>query len=224
MEEKIKNWLSAHSTSKNTRKKIRAYLVGKGLDIEFVGSGAGQKVTFNDFIDFVYIQDALEKYICCTYPIKINNLPIFGFNKPKDGEFWYVKCKDSGYEWIFQKKESNYITEQYYSISLPEIGFSIHGRITSDNNNIKTLRPATESEKQQLISTVEKECKKTWNGEKWVDIVKPFPKLMIGHGSGSVVWFVADRCGIVIDGIQAILMVVIEKIGLRKISSTILAK
>lgn len=89
-----------------------------------------------------------------------------------ENEFYHITMSDDS-ETIIQYKSCNdkIIMSRYlFSISRDEYQLGIIG--TYSIEHIKSYRPATAKEKQQLISAVEKEYNKTWNSKEWIDYVE----------------------------------------------------
>jgi hypothetical protein len=82
---------------------------------------------------------------------------------PDEGEYFYVKTKYYGFEYIAIKRMGNKITDKYVSVSLDTRVTDYSGRCASDKD-IDIIRPATAEEKELLDRGLENRAKK-WNPE-----------------------------------------------------------
>ena len=110
---------------------------------------------------YVYIRE-LEKR--CGGKLNIKTLKI---EKPefKDGDVLFVKCNDSAYIEIFKYSKNNGDLYDRASLDTTNQILDISGRYRIGKDEITELRLATEAEKQQLFSALEKEGK-DWDAEK----------------------------------------------------------
>lgn len=111
----------------------------------------------------------------------------------KDGDVLFVKCNDSAFIEIFEYSKKNGDLCDHASLDITNQILDISGRYRISKDEITELRLATEAEKQQLFSALEKEGK-AWDAEKKqiVDIkkehqFKPFEKVLV-RDSFDDVW------------------------------------
>lgn len=128
-----------------------------------------------------YIRE-LEKR--CGGVLNIKTLKI---EKPefKDGDVLLVKCKDSTFIEIFKYSKNNGDLYDRASLDTTTQDLDISGKYRICKDEITELRLATEAEKQQLFSALEKEGKR-WDSDKKsiVDLkpkveLKPFDKVLV---------------------------------------------
>ena len=127
-----------------------------------------------------YIRE-LEKR--CGGVLNIKTLKI---EKPefKDGDVLFVKCKDSTFIEIFKYSKNNGDLYDRASLDTTAQDLDISGKYRIGKDEITELRLATEEEKKQLFSALEKEGK-AWDSDKKaiVDLkpkveLKPFDKVL----------------------------------------------
>ena len=129
-----------------------------------------------------YIRE-LEKR--CGGVLNIKTLKI---EKPefKDGDVLFVKCYGTVFIEIFNYSKNNGDLYDHASLETTTHQLDISGKYKIFKENIIELRLATEEEKQQLFSALEKEGK-AWDSEKKqivdlktkVDELKPFDKVIV---------------------------------------------
>ncbi len=128
-----------------------------------------------------YIRE-LEKR--CGGVLNIKTLKI---EKPefKDGDFLFVKCYDSAFIEIFKYYKNNGDLYDRASLDTTNQILDISGRYRIGKDEITEIRLATEEEKQQLFSALEKEGK-SWDSNKKsiVDLkpnveLKPFDRVLV---------------------------------------------
>ena len=102
----------------------------------------------------------------------------------KDGDVLFVKCNDSAFIEIFEYSKKNGDLCDHASLDITNQILDISGKYIICKYQITELRLATEEEKQQLFSALEKEGK-AWDSEKKhiVDLkpkceFKPFDKVL----------------------------------------------
>jgi hypothetical protein len=103
----------------------------------------------------------------------------------KDGDVLFVKCKGSTFIEIFNYSKKNGDLYDHVSLDIVSQDLDISGEYKIFKENIVEIRLATEEEKQQLFSALEKEGKR-WDAEKKqiVDLMpnvelKPFDKVLV---------------------------------------------
>lgn len=103
----------------------------------------------------------------------------------KDGDVLFVKCKGSTFIEIFNYSKKNGDLYDHVSLDIVSQDLDISGEYKIFKENIVEIRLATEEEKQQLFSALEKEGKR-WDSDKKaiVDLkpkveLKPFDKVLI---------------------------------------------
>ena len=103
----------------------------------------------------------------------------------KDGDILFVKCNDSAFIEIFEYSKKNGDLCDHASLDITNQILDISGRYKIGKDDITELRIATEAEKQQLFSALEKEGK-AWDSDKKaiVDLkskveLKPFDKVLV---------------------------------------------
>ena len=103
----------------------------------------------------------------------------------KDGDVLFVKCNDSAFIEIFEYSKKNGDLCDHASLDITRQILDISGKYIISKDEITELRLATESEKQQLFSALEKEGM-AWDSEKKkvVDLkpkveLKPFDKVVV---------------------------------------------
>lgn len=104
----------------------------------------------------------------------------------KDGDVLFVKCNDSAFIEIFKCSKKNGDLCYHASLDITNQILDISGKYRIGKDEIDEVRLATEEEKQQLFSALEKEGKR-WNSEKKqivnlnpkVDELKPFDKVLV---------------------------------------------
>ena len=114
----------------------------------------------------------------------------------KDGDVLFVKCNDSAFIEIFEYSKKNGDLYDHASLDITNQILDISGKYRISKDEITELRLATEAEKQQLFSALEKEGK-AWDSEKKaiVDLkpkveLKPFDKVLV-RDSESQAWQVS---------------------------------
>jgi hypothetical protein len=113
---------------------------------------------------------------------------------PKDGEYFYVKTKDSNRKYIAIKMNSLLITAFYcyYGLDDSSMGWGDGCSFVCLDNEIKTIRPATKEERELLDKALEERGKR-WNPE--TKQIEETPKV----GDFCIFWGNAKsmaRCGI----------------------------
>ena len=83
----------------------------------------------------------------------------------KDGDVLFVKCNDIAFIEIFEYSKNNGDLCDHTSLDITNQILDISGRYKIGKDDITELRIATEAEKQQLFSALEKEGK-AWDSEK----------------------------------------------------------
>lgn len=104
----------------------------------------------------------------------------------KDGDVLFVKCEERDFIEIFNYSKKNGDLYDHASLDSSTHNLDISGKYRICKDEITEIRLATDSEKQQLFSALEKEGK-TWNAEKKqivdlkpkVDELKPFDKVLV---------------------------------------------
>ena len=103
----------------------------------------------------------------------------------KDGDVLFVKCYDSAFIEIFKYSKNNGDLYDRASLDTTNQILDISGRYRIGKDEITEIRLATEAEKQQLFSALEKEGK-AWDSDKKaiVDLkpkvkLKPFDKVVV---------------------------------------------
>ena len=102
----------------------------------------------------------------------------------KDGDVLFVKCNDSAFIEIFEYSKKNGDLCDHASLDITNQILDISGKYIIRKDEITELRLATEEEKKQLFSALEKEGK-AWDSDKKaiVDLkpkveLKPFDKVL----------------------------------------------
>lgn len=92
---------------------------------------------------------------------------------PQDGEYFYVETKDTNRTYIAIKRNSSSITACYcdYRLEDSSMGWESQCAYICYDHDIKTIRPATNEEKDLLNKVLEK------NGKKWNPQTKQIEKL-----------------------------------------------
>ena len=111
----------------------------------------------------------------------------------KDGDVLFVKCNDSAFIEIFEYSKKNGDLYDHASLDITNQILDISGKYRISKDEITELRLATEAEKQQLFSALEKEGK-AWDSEKKqivdlkpkVDELKPFDKVLVRDGKDEI--------------------------------------
>ena len=85
--------------------------------------------------------------------------------KFKDGDVLFVKCNDSAFIEIFEYSKKNGDLYDHASLDITNQILDISGKYRISKDEITELRLATEAEKQQLFSALEKEGK-AWDADK----------------------------------------------------------
>ena len=83
----------------------------------------------------------------------------------KDGDVLFVKCNDSAFIEIFEYSKKNGDLFDHASLDITNQILDISGKYRIGKDEIDEVRLATEEEKQQLFSALEKEGKR-WNSDK----------------------------------------------------------
>lgn len=83
----------------------------------------------------------------------------------KDGDILFVKCNDSAFIEIFEYSKKNGDLFDHASLDITNQILDISGKYRIGKDEIYEVRLATEEEKQQLFSALEKEGKR-WNSDK----------------------------------------------------------
>ena len=103
----------------------------------------------------------------------------------KDGDVLFVKCYDSTFIEIFKYSKNNGDLYDRASLDTTNQSLDISGRYRISKDEITELRLATEADKQQLFSALEKEGK-SWDSNKKsiVDLkpkveLKPFDRVLV---------------------------------------------
>ena len=103
----------------------------------------------------------------------------------KDGDVLFVKCKGSAFIEIFNYSKNNGDLYDHASLDTTTHELDISGEYKIIKENIIEIRLATEAEKQQLFSALEKEGK-SWDSNKKsiVDLkpkveIKPFDRVLV---------------------------------------------
>ena len=114
----------------------------------------------------------------------------------KDGDVLFVKCNDNAFIEIFNYSKNNGDLYDHASLDVTNQILDISGKYIICKDEITELRLATEEEKQQLFSALEKEGK-AWDSDKKaiVDLkpkveLKPFDKVLV-RDSESQAWQVS---------------------------------
>ena len=102
-----------------------------------------------------------------------------------DGDVLFVKCNDSAFIEIFEYSKKNGDLYDHASLDITNKILDISGKYRIGKDEITEIRLATEAERQQLFSALEKEGK-AWDSEKKqiVDLkpkceFKPFDKVVV---------------------------------------------
>ena len=111
----------------------------------------------------------------------------------KDGDVLFVKCNDSAFIEIFKYSKNNGDLYDRASLDTTNQILDISGRYRIGKDEITEIRLATEAERQQLFSALEKEGK-AWDSEKKqivdlktkVDELKPFDKVLVRDGKDEI--------------------------------------
>lgn len=129
------------------------------------------------------------------YKLNFENLKI---EKPefKDGDVLFVKCNDSAFIEIFEYSKKNGDLYDHASLTTKTQALDISGKYRICKDEITEIRLATEEEKKQFFSALEKEGKR-WDSDKKaiVDLkpkveLKPFDKVLV-RDFGSQAWQVS---------------------------------
>lgn len=103
----------------------------------------------------------------------------------KDGDVMFVRCEDEGFIEIFKYSKKNGDLYDHASLTTRTQALDISGKYKIHKDEIVEIRLATEEEKKQLFSALEKEGK-AWDAEKKriVELkpkieLKPFDKVLI---------------------------------------------
>lgn len=114
----------------------------------------------------------------------------------KDGDILFVKCKGSAFIEIFNYFKNNGDLYDHVSLDTTTHELDISGEYKIFKENIIEIRLATEEEKKQFFSALEKEGKR-WDSDKKaiVDLkpkveLKPFDKVLV-RDFGSQAWQVS---------------------------------
>ena len=122
------------------------------------------------------------------------NLKTLRIEKPnfKDGDVLFVKCNDSAFIEIFEYSKKNGDLYDHASLDITNQILDISGKYRISKDEITELRLATEAEKQQLFSALEKEGK-AWDSEKKqiVDLkpkceFKPFDRVITRNDDDDI--------------------------------------
>ena len=148
-----------------------------------------------------YDKDATQTYINTIEEIfggKLNRetLEIEKQTEFKDGDVLFVKCNDSAFIEIFEYSKKNGDLCDHASLDITNQILDISGKYIICKDEITELLLATEAEKQQLFSALEKEGKALDSDKKAiVDLkpkveLKPFDKVLV-RDSESQAWQVS---------------------------------
>ena len=103
----------------------------------------------------------------------------------KDGDVLFVKCNDSAFIEIFEYSKKNGDLYDHASLDITNQILDISGKYRISKDEITELRLATEAEKQQLFSALEKEGK-AWDSDKKAIVdfkpnveLKPFDRVLV---------------------------------------------
>ena len=104
----------------------------------------------------------------------------------KDGDVLLVKCNDSAFIEIFEYSKKNGDLYDHASLDITNKILDISGKYRIGKDEIKEIRLATEAERQQLFSALEKEGK-AWDSDKKAIVdfkpkvyeLKPFDKVIV---------------------------------------------
>ena len=114
----------------------------------------------------------------------------------KDGDVLFVKCNDSAFIEIFEYSKKNGDLCDHASLDITNQILDISGKYIIRKDEITEIRLATEAERKQLFSALEKEGK-SWDSNKKsiVDLkpkveLKPFDKVLV-RDSESQAWQVS---------------------------------
>ena len=114
----------------------------------------------------------------------------------KDGDVLFVKCYGNAFIEIFEYSKNNGDLYDHASLDTTTHELDISGEYKIFKDNIIELRIATEEEKQQLFSALEKEGK-AWDSDKKAIVylkqkfeLKPFDKVLV-RDSESQAWQVS---------------------------------
>ena len=139
-------------------------------------------IKLDDNTAYGYIRE-LEKR--CGGVLNIKTLKIEKHPEFKDGDVLFVKCNDSAFIEIFEYSKKNGDLCDHASLDITNQILDISGKYIICKDEITELRLATEEEKQQLFSALEKEGK-AWDSDKKaiVDLkpkveLKPFDKVLV---------------------------------------------
>ena len=137
-----------------------------------------------------YIRE-LEKR--CGGVLNIKTLKIEKHPEFKDGDVLFVKCNDSAFIEIFEYSKKNGDLCDHDSLDITNQILDISGKYIICKDEITELRLATEEEKKQFFSALEKDGK-AWDSEKKqiADLkpkceFKPFDKVL-GRNEKDEVW------------------------------------
>ena len=103
----------------------------------------------------------------------------------KDGDVLFVKCNDSAFIEIFEYSKKNGDLYDHASLDITNQILDISGRYRIGKDEITEIRLATEAERQQLFSALEKEGK-AWDSDKKAIVdfkpkveLKPFDRVLV---------------------------------------------
>ena len=127
--------------------------------------------------------DSLERE--CGGKLNRETLEIEKQPEFKDGDVMFVRCEDEGFIEIFKYSKKNGDLYDHASLTTRTQALDISGKYKIHKDEIVEIRLATEEEKKQLFSALEKEGK-AWDAEKKriVELkpkieLKPFDKVLI---------------------------------------------
>ena len=136
-------------------------------------------------------EDAAQTYISAIEErlggkLNLKSLEIEKQQEFKDGDVLFVKCNDSAFIEIFEYSKKNGDLCDHASLDITNQILDISGKYGIGKDEITELRLATEAEKQQLFSALEKEGK-SWDSDKKAiidlkpkfDELKPFDKVVV---------------------------------------------
>ena len=139
-------------------------------------------IKLDDNTAYGYIRE-LEKR--CGGVLNIKTLKIEKHPEFKDGDVLFVKCNDSAFIEIFEYSKKNGDLCDHASLDITNQILDISGKYIIRKDEITELRLATEEEKKQFFSALEKDGK-AWDSEKKqiVDLkpkceFKPFDKVVV---------------------------------------------
>ena len=138
-------------------------------------------IKLDDNTAYGYIRE-LEKR--CGGVLNIKTLKIEKHPEFKDGDVLFVKCNDSAFIEIFEYSKKNGDLCDHASLDITNQILDISGKYIIRKDEITELRLATEEEKKQFFSALEKDGK-AWDSDKKaiVDLkpkvyMKPFDKVL----------------------------------------------